>query len=142
MKWQTGLPKMATGVFEKPKSITPHLIPSSCSATWCFQWLLCSFPSWHRTKFILLTSKCGLWIKTICSKFWGCQCDFSCSLKKTPQGKEQSRLRRDLKCTTRGLGLVKSMDCQYEICAGDKMSTLDTLLDSSSLLRLYSSSTQ
>lgn len=144
MKRQTGISKMATGVLEKPNP-PPHtwssaavLPPNASSGS--------SAPSlpWHRTRSILLTPKCGLWIKNIHMlrslrlPMW-----LRCSPGKHHMGKtRQSRPRRDLKCTTRGLGLVKSVDCQYEICAGNKMSTLDTLLDSSSLLRVYSSSTQ
>lgn len=38
----------------------------------------------------------------------------------------------------RGLGSVKSIDCQHEICAGDKESTLVTKESLKECLRLYS----
>lgn len=47
-----------------------------------------------------------------------------------------------MKCNMHGVGSVRSIDYQYEIRAGDKESTLDTLSDCSSLQRLHSSSTR
>lgn len=40
-----------------------------------------------------------------------------------------------MKCNMHGLGSVSSIDCQYEMCAGNKESALDTPSDCSSLLK-------
>lgn len=144
MKWQTGLPKTATGVLEKLNPLR-H--------TWSSAAVLPPNPSRGSSgSFHSVDTEQNLssWLKNT-----------GCELKKNPyaqkpeadkmtlllawkrpHGKDQSRLWRNLKCNTRGLGSVKSIDCQYEICACDKASTLATLSDSSSLLRLYFSSTR